>query len=145
MTLFDLINRTRAYIRDKDGNIFERFDIVDFINEGIDRMSTVSELSNIPYLYDDEDDIKLIPSKYHHLLAIYASARCFEVDERFYQGTQRMNEFENKMEELKSGIEEGEIIILDEITGEVVQNDLKIDYVVDEYYGKRKSMFDEDN
>lgn len=135
MTLLELINKTKTFIRDKDGNIFERLDIVDFINEGIDRMSTISELSNIPYLYDDDDEVKLMPLRYHHLLAVYASARCFEIDERFFQGTQKMNEFESKLEELEIAIKGGEVSIVDE-SGDVIQSDIPIDYVVDTYHEK---------
>lgn len=135
MTLLELINKTKTFIRDKDGNIFERLDIVDFINEGIDRMSTISELSNIPYLYDDDDEVKLMPLRYHYLLAVYASARCFEIDERFFQGTQKMNEFESKLEELEAAIESGKISIVDEV-GDVVQGDIPVDYVIDIYHTK---------
>ena len=121
-----------------DGNIFAKNDIIEYINEGIDRVSNIPELEEMEYLVNDEDVPMYLPPRSHHLLSIYASARCFEIDERFYQGVQRMNEFENKLENLESDIAEGKIIIIDEETGDEVKGNYNVDYVRDVYFNTKK-------
>lgn len=135
MNLLDLVSKTRKYVRDLDGNIFQREDIIEFLNEGVDRFSTIPELKDITYLVNDEDVVNYLPTNQHYLLAVFASARCFEIDERFFQGTQKMNEFESKLEDLEIAIKGGEVSIVDE-AGDVIQGDILIDYVSDVYHKK---------
>ena len=135
MNLLDLVSKTRKYVRDLDGNIFQREDIIEFLNEGVDRFSTIPELKDITYLVNDEDVVNYLPTNQHYLLAVFASARCFEIDERFFQGTQKMNEFESKLEDLEIAIKGGEVSIVDE-AGDVIQGDILVDYVSDVYHKK---------
>ena len=108
---------------------------MNFLNEGVDRFSTIPELKDITYLVNDEDVVNYLPTNQHYLLAVFASARCFEIDERFFQGTQKMNEFESKLEDLEIAIKGGEVSIVDE-AGDVIQGDILIDYVSDVYHKK---------
>lgn len=79
----------------------------------------------------------MIPEQYQHLLAVYAAARCFSQDERHYQATTLMNEFEIKLEEMKSLIESGQIVIKDPVTGEAITDEYVMDYVdLKPYWGK---------
>lgn len=124
-----IVTRVRSLTRDFSNSIFRETDIIDFINEGIDRIKqTIPELTNVPYLLTSTQKPILLPEQYHHLLAIYSTARCFSQDERHYQASTFMNEFEVKLEELRVGIENGQIIIRDS-NGDIVSNDLPIDYV----------------
>ena len=118
MTRLELILRVRAVTRDLSNSIFREQDITAFINEGIDRfVQVIPELANMEYLYSNTDIPKFLPKEYHHLLAVYCASRCFEQDERHYQATTKMNEFEAKLDELKSKIEGGDIKIIDPDTG----------------------------
>ena len=129
MTLLQLIQRVRALTRDLTNSIFREQDIVDFINEGINRFKqSIPELGVMPPLVALQEKTKILPNHYHHLLAVYATARCFAQDERHYQATTYMNEFEVKLEQLKSAIEAGEVVIVDENGDEVIA-DIKVDYV----------------
>lgn len=133
-----IVQRVRALTRDFSNSIFREQDIIDFINEGIDRMrQVIPELKNLTYLLTSQQEPTLLPSRYHHLLAVYSTARCFGQDERHYQATTHMNEFEVKLDELKTAIMNGEIVITDP-DGNVVIVDLPIDYVdLKPYWNKR--------
>ena len=50
-------------------------------------------------------------------------------DERHYQSTVLMNEFETKLDELKQAIENGDIVITDPKTGEEFVSTNEVDYV----------------
>lgn len=137
MTRAQLMARVRAYTRDFSNSIFREVDVVDFINEGIDRIKeVVPELANMKYLNANTDSPLYLPNQYHILLAIYSAARCFGQDERHYQATTFMNEFETKLEELRVKIENGDITIVDENGKEIVA-DLKTDYVRNVYFNDR--------
>lgn len=130
----DLVYRVRRITRDFNASIFHNKDIIDFINEGIDRFKQIiPEFADMVYLVNDSDEPILLPSPYHHLLAVYSASRCFAQDERHYQATTMMNEFEVKLEELKQKIEVGELVIYDE-SGNAVEVTYEPDYVVDNYY-----------
>lgn len=129
MDRLKLIQRVRILTRDLTGSIFREHDIVDFINEGINRfVQVIPELKDLEELNNNTDVPSLIPKQYQHLLAVYATSRCFGQDERHYQASNLMNEFEVKLDELKMNIENGTIAILDG-DGNVVENDIPIDYV----------------
>lgn len=135
----DIIARVRALTRDFSNSIFREQDIIDFINEGINRFKQIiPELKSTPKLLFREQEPYPIPEEYHHLLAVYASSRCFSQDERHYQATTLMNEFEVKLEELQSAIQAGNIIITDEDGNPIEAGNNKIDYVdLEAYWGKR--------
>lgn len=129
MTLLQLVQRVRAITRDLTNSIFREQDIRDFINEGVHRFQQrIPELRNMEELVALQEGIKTLPKPYHHLLSVYAISRCFAQDERHYQASTYMNEFEVKVEELKSAIEAGEVIIVDENGDEIVA-DTAVDYV----------------
>jgi len=137
MSLFDITQRVRAYTRDFTRSIFREEDVRSYSNEAIERIiQQVSELRGMKLLVMNEDKPILLPSQYHYLIAIYSSSRLFAQDERHYQATTLMNEFEYKISQLKTAIENGEVIILDE-NGNIVESSLPIDYV-DDIYFKRK-------
>lgn len=126
----DIVARVRTVTRDFSNSIFREQDIVDFINEGVDRfVQYIAEFAGMDYLLTRDAIPNLLPNQYHHLLAVYASARCFSQDERHYQATTLMNEFETKLEELKSGIEGGQITIVDPETGTTITPNYESDYV----------------
>lgn len=132
-----IIQRVRQNTRDFSNSIFREQDIIDFINEGIDRIRQyIPELRNMTHLLAPQQVPNLLPPQYHHLIAVYATARCFSQDERHYQATTYMNEFEVKLDELKSNIESGNIVIVDE-DGKRVVNDIDVDYVdLTAYWGR---------
>jgi len=118
MNRLQLVNRVRIITRDLDDSIFRKADIYDFLNEGIDRVKqSIQELVGMIYLPIIDDTASdliepiLLPAQFHVLLAIYASSRCFYQDERHYQASNLMNEFETKLAELKALVESGEVVI----------------------------------
>ena len=129
MDRLKLVQRVRSLTRDFTESIFREQDIIDYINEAIMRVrQVVPELRDMEKLMSNSHKPDLLPEEYHHLLAVYAVARCFSQDERHYQATTYMNEFEVKLEELQSKIEGGEIVIRDE-DGRIVRSDTETDYV----------------
>jgi hypothetical protein len=146
MNRIKLISRVRILTRDFSNSIFRENDIIDFINEGIDRFKQIiPQLRGLTYLTVAIQEPSLIPEQYQHLLSVYAASRCFSQDERHYQSTNLMNEFEVKLEELKSAIEAGDIIIVDS-DGNTVVVDNPIDYVeTKSYWGDNQTgIFDID-
>lgn len=138
MKRLDLVKRVRALTRDFSNSIFREEDVIDFINEGIERFQqVVPQLEGLPYLLSNDSEPTMIPSRYQHLLAVYATSRCFNQDERHYQASTYMNEFETKLDEMKSKIEAGEVEIIDPETGEPVIVEHAPDYVTDTYFANR--------
>lgn len=138
MILNELVQKVRRYTRDTTGSLFVQQDIVDFINEGLDRTKqVVKHFKNASYLRSNSDEVELIPEQYQHLLSVYSASRCFAQDEQQYQATTYMNEFEAKLNELLQAILSGDIVITDK-DGNVVDSDgnLGLDYVVDIYFAK---------
>lgn len=120
MNRAQLVTRVRQHTRDLSNSIFREIDIVDFINEGIERIKQViPQLKDMPLLLSNTAMMSYLPVQYQHLVAIYATSRCYSQDERHYQATNFMNEFEVKLEELKQLIEIGEIKIYDADGNEV--------------------------
>lgn len=131
----NLRTKVRAHARDFNGTIFRQEDITLFLNEGIDRMIQIMpQLSNMTYLVEDEDLVTIIPKEYSHLLANYCIARLMNQDERHYEATTFMNEFEIKFAEFKEKVENGEIELLDPITGDSLASTLPVDYVTNAYF-----------
>lgn len=145
MNRLDLIGRVRSLTRDFSNAIFRESDIVDYINEGINRIrQVIPELSGLEELTDNTQSPDLLPKQYHHLLALYSASRCFGQDERHYQASNFMNEFETKLDEMKISIEEGRIKIIDPQTNQPINSTYESDYVVDNYFKTTKlTDFDE--
>ena len=147
MDFRQLTAKVRSLTRDFTNSIFRENDIQDFINESIMRIKqVVPELRSMERLIAPDQKPSLLPEQYHHLLSIYAISRCFAQDERHYQATTYMNEFEVKLEEMKSLIEAGDLIIVDEDGKELVSDNF-IDYVNLRPYHitETKRTFDEDD
>lgn len=137
MNLSDLIARVKSNLRDERGSAFLESDIKSFINESIDRVrQVIPELISMKYLNELTDVPIMLPESYHHLLAVYGSARCFAQDERHYQGSTFMNEFEFKLNNLKNEITNGDLILVDKY-GDELEFDLKNEYVFDNYFNKK--------
>lgn len=135
----ELIQRVRALTRDLTNSIFREDDIIAFINEGINRFKQIiPELKSVPKLLVQEQEPYPIPEEYHHLLSIYSAGRCFGQDERHYQATTFMNEFEVKLAELEEAISNGDVILTDKDGVPVEMKDNVIDYVDLSAYWKKK-------
>lgn len=146
MNRLELIQRVRSLTRDLSNAIFREIDIVSYINEGIERIrQVIPELSAMKSLDGNNEIPSSLPSHYHHLLAIYSASRCFGQDERHYQSSNFMNEFETKLEGLKVDIQLGKIVIVDPVTGAPIAVHYETDYVVDNYFNKRYGLRDFDN
>jgi len=136
MNRLQLIQRVRSMTRDFTNATFREQDIIEWINEGIERFAQViPELKDLEPLLSNSKKPILIPPRYRHLLAVYATSRCFGQDERHYQSTTYMNEFEVKLDELKMAVESGDIVIKDE-DGNPIIREHNIDYVnLEPYWG----------
>jgi hypothetical protein len=132
-----LIQRVRTLTRDFNNSIFRENDIIDFINEGVNRFKQViPELDGLTDLDANQSVPTLVPTEYHHLLSTYAASKCFFQDDRQYQASSLMNEFETKLDELKNKVENGEVVIKD-ADGIAVVVDLPVDYVdTSSYFGE---------
>lgn len=134
MNRLQMIQRVRSLTRDLSNSIFREVDITEYLNESIDRVKQViQELDGMSYLTHNTATPEYLPEKYHHLLPLYSTARCFSQDERHYQATNYMNEFESKLEELRTKIELGDVKIVS-TSGEVVVSTYEEDYVKDTYF-----------
>lgn len=144
MTRVEIQRRASNLLRDESNTIYTKNFINENINEGVDRLKQlIAEFSTLPYLLNDTDVPTLVPVQYHHLLAIYAMARCFEIDERHYEANKYMNEFEIKVDELKGLIAEGVVVIKD-ANGVTIVPSILQDFVVNVYY-KDRNTTDEDS
>jgi len=132
MTLKDMITRVRQYTRDITGSLFTQDDIIAFINEGVDRTKRYKYFKGMEYLTSLSDEPILLPSEYHHLLAIYGASRCFTQDEQNYLAQQFMNEYEYKTSEMEQLINDGELVI----EGYDESNNKPFDAVEDVYFTK---------
>lgn len=140
MNLKNLHLKVRSHARDFNETIFRKDDITMFLNEAIDRIIQVMpQLNNLPYFELDEDVLPILPREYNHLLANYAVARLFMQDERHYEGTTFMNEFEVKLAEFKEKVDNSEIELIDPETGTPLDMSIPIDYVTNAYFAKRRS------
>lgn len=145
MTLKDIIHLTRVYCRDNNSKVFLEANIVLFINEAIDRMKQYKVFKSLEHLVHPTDELAVIPPHYQYIIPLYAAYRCFETDERFYEATEKRNEFESVFLDLINEIESGNTVITDS-EGEVV-TDLPnyIEYVTDEYFKPKRKCGDVDD
>lgn len=140
MTFKEINDYARQLLRDVNRTIFQELEINRAINEGVDRCRQIKELRKMTKLVGSNEEPAYLPEEYHHLLSLYSASRCFFVDEQMQQATMLMNEFENKMFELKTAIENGDIVIYDAKGNEVEQSESSIDYVVDTYFVKKNNI-----
>lgn len=145
MNRTELGARTRSMLRDFSGAVFRPSDVDAYINEGIDRFKQViPEFEKMEYLPDGLSIPVMIPTAYQHLLSLYSASRCFGQDDRHYQSSTYMNEFETKLHELKAKIESGKVVIIDPDTNLPVVMPYVEDYVRDNYFMKRNGLVDVD-
>lgn len=145
MNQVELVRRVRKLTRDVNSNIFLDTDIQDFVNEAIERVTQViDELRNMTTLKLPLEEVILMPKTYHHLLALYGASRCFTQDERHYQASNLMNEFEFKLQELRNKILNGELVIVD-ADGLPITFKYTEDYVRNNYFLNRNNFVDVDN
>ena len=68
------------------------------------------------------------------MLAIFAASRCYDIDERFYEGVEKRNEFESLLDDLLAEIHAGNIVIYDE-EGNIIEDTANyMDVVTDVYF-----------
>lgn len=134
MTFSEINAYARQLLRDANRTIFQESEINRTINEGINRCRQIKELSLMKKLESSDEEPLFLPDPYHELLALFSASRCFFVDEQFQQSTILMNEFESKLFDLKSAIENGDITITDPDGNEIDTGETTIDYVVDDYF-----------
>lgn len=146
MNRLELVARVRSLTRDLSNAIFREVDIISYLNEGIERFQQViPEFASLRPLDSNDSVPTLIPKQYRHLLAVYSASRCFGQDERHYQASNYMNEFETKLHGMKQDIESGKIVIVDPDTGEPISFNMPVDHVRDVYFFKRNRGADIDN
>lgn len=137
----ELIARVRSLTRDLSDSIFREVDIVAFLNEGINRFrQRIPELRTMSTLQESNQSVTLLPEEYHELIALFSASRCFGQDERHYQASTYMNEFETKLDELKALIESGDIVI--DGSSELVLRD---EYVRNNYFDDKTYLSDVDD
>lgn len=134
MQLSDLVYMTRMYTRDNNSYVFSDTMIKIFINQAIDRIKHYKVFLNMPYLADSTDEPKYLPPQYHYMLAIFAASRCFDHDERHYEGVEKRNEFEQLFADMIAEIQSGNLDIVDGDGNLVEDGTTYIEYVQDEYF-----------
>ena len=105
VTLNSVVVQTRHYLKDSTENVWTNVEILAFIDEsiGIIKKSVPLYFATLTRLVNPTiatavnlAQIINIDADYSNLLAIFASARCFEQDEQSFRAIQKMNEFESK-------------------------------------------------
>ena len=139
MQLSDIMYMTRLYTRDNNSYVFSDTMIKMFVNQGIDRIKQYKVFSGMKQLVDGSDKPTHLPESYHYMLALFAASRCFDHDERHYEGTEKRNEFEQLLTELISEIQAGNLTIYDGKGNEVVDGTICcMDAVKDVYFDYRE-------
>ena len=138
MTLTELIAMTRLLSRDINGYIFTDQIVTLFINQCIDRLKQYKVFGNMVHLTTGTDVPILLPESYHYMIALFAASRCLDMDERFYEGTEKRNEFEALLDELIAEIQTGNLTIYNGVTP-VEDTTTYIDVVTDVYYAESSS------
>ena len=113
LTLANVVTQTRHYLKDQTENVWTNVEIVAFIDEAIGLIkksipiwfSTLTRIVN-PTVVTSANlaQVIVLDVDYANLLSIFAAARCFEQDEQFYRGVQKMNEFEARKMEMEDDI-----------------------------------------
>ena len=98
-TLLNAVTDVQRHLKDSTENVWTLTDIKASINESIlvikqalpEYFTTLVEVTN-------NTDVIYIDNNYKNLIPLFASARCFEQDEQYYRATQKMNEFETRLQ-----------------------------------------------
>lgn len=135
---------THIYTRDTNSYVFSDNYIDIFINQAIDRLRQYKVFEGMTYLEYSDDEPILLPSQYHYLLALFAASRCFDVDERFYEGVEKRNEFEGLLDDLIADIQAGNIVITDADGNAVEDGTNYVEYVTDAYFDVKHEFGDDD-
>ena len=137
MNRTQLISMVRANARDFTNSIFRETDIILYINEGVDRVrQVIKECKPMVYLIAPTQTPIILPEEYHTLLSTFATARCFAQDESLMRSISFMNEFEQKLSELKEDVQSGDVILLD-------SNGLEVETVYEPEYVDLTSYWEE--
>lgn len=129
-----LVERTKVHLRDFHLTAFREIDAVNYINEAIERVvQIIPQFYQMEPLEHDQQHPICLPKFHHHLLAVYSASRLFAQDDRFYQASTLMNEFETKLGQLLSDLLSGDVIAYDK-DGNEIDFSGKPDYVKNEYF-----------
>lgn len=135
-----LVERTQVHLRDFQLTAFRQIDVIRYLNEGVERvMQIIPQFDDMETLEYDEQQPICLPKAYHHLLAVYATSRLFAQDDRFYQASTLMNEFESKIAQLYEDLIAGDVVAYDKEGKEIIFTG-NIDYVTNEYYLDRRNV-----
>lgn len=135
MQLTDIVYMTRLYTRDNNSYVFSDTMIKMFVNQGIDRIRQYKIFSGMNHLDSNTDEPTHLPSQYHYMLALFSASRCFDHDERHYEGVEKRNEFEQLLAEMIAEIECGNLQIYDGNGDEVIDGITSADdWVRDVYF-----------
>ena len=145
MTLLKLREMTHIFARDTNNYVFTDTYIDMFLNQAIDRLRQYKVFEGMSYLEYSDDEVTLLPSQYHYMLALFAASRCFDIDERFYEGVEKRNEFESLLDDLIADVQAGNIVITDSEGNNVKDGTNYIEYVTDAYFDvKHEEVGDDD-
>ena len=137
MTLSDILKLSKLHTRDTDSALFSNTMCTIYLNEGIDRMRQYKPLSGMKHLNNQDDEPIILPDSWHYLLALWVSSRCFDFDERFYEATEKRDEFENAFAQFRADVECGTITLVDGDGNPIdlsTDGDCIIDHVKDVYF-----------
>jgi len=143
--LSDIVHMTRLYARDNNSYVFSDGMIKLFINQAIDRIKHYKVFLDMPYLSDSTDEPVYLPPQYHYMLALFAASRCFDHDERHYEGVEKRNEFEQLLADMIAEIQCGNLTITDAEGNPVEDGSTYIEYVKDEYFDFTDREVDDDD
>lgn len=145
MTLHKLREMTHIFARDTNNYVFTDTYIDMFLNQAIDRLRQYKVFEGMSYLEYSDDEVTLLPSQYHYMLALFAASRCFDIDERFYEGVEKRNEFESLLDDLIADVQAGNIVITDSEGNNVKDGTNYIEYVTDAYFTKPHTEVGDDD
>lgn len=139
MNRVDLTLRARSLLRDTGNTLFREVDVVNYLNEGIERIGQViPELTNMNLLDTSMAEVEYLPKSWQHIIALYGAARLATQDERHYQAGVFMNEFELKLELLREQFQNGEVTFIDPLTKLPIIPGYIDDYVRNVYFDQPK-------
>lgn len=143
MNRIELVEMTRFYTRDTNSLVFTDSEIHTFLNQAIDRLKQYKIFRDMPYLIQDDQEVTVIPAHYHYMLALFSASRCYDKDERFYEGTEKRNEFESLLDELIAEVQSGNTKLSDSSGENLVDYTRYRDHVVDVYFKPRGVIEDD--
>ena len=144
MTLSELRELTRLYTRDTNSYLFTESQIDLFLNQAINRLQQAYKgFQGMKKLRDSTDKVNILPEHYQYMLALFASSRLFDIDERFYEGIEKKNEFEQVLEDLISEIQSGNIELTNDDGTAIEDSNTYIEYIKDEYFNFNKYKDDD--